>query len=216
MKTKSLFILVLAALVLAACGGGQSQAETVVSEPVQVEEQPVVVAEAQVEEPAVVEEAAVVQEPVVEEPVAASGSTAYTSPENIFTLEVPAGWSQAEDTSTIEDSVIHTFTAPDGHAYVQTIVNEVSPDTTAVLKGQYTLDYMKRLCGDDLRVGTDVTLDDGREKLEWWSDINKTSGTAYFDTQDNNLYITNMYYEDAYEDMYKSTLEDVADSFSLN
>lgn len=214
MKKSTVFVIILAAFMLGACGG-QSKEVEVVSEPVVVEQEPAAVVEVQEEAPIVVQKPLVAAEPVVAEPLVVSGSTAYTSPKNIFTLEVPAGWSQSEDTSTIDDATIHTFTAPDGHAYVLAIVNEVSPDTTAVLKGQYTLDYMKRLCGDDLRVGTDVTLDDGREKLEWWSDMNKTSGTAYFDTQDNYLFIANMYYEDVYEDTYKSMLEDVADSFSL-
>lgn len=217
MKKSTVFIIILAALALSACGG-TSQEAAVVEEPVVVETEPIVVEEVQQAEPAA-EEAVVAEEPIAAEPAAveptsASGMTSYTSPEGIFTLDVPAGWAKEMDNSTIEDAVIETFTAPDGHAYVQIIVNKISPDTSAVLKGQYTLDYMKRLCGEDLRVGKDVTLDDGREKLEWWSDMNKTSGTAYFDTEDNNLFIVNMYYEDAYEDTYKSMLEDVADSFA--
>lgn len=208
MKTKSLFLIVLAALLMAACGG-TSEPETVVSEPAQVEEEPVVVEIEPVEE--TVEETEPV---VVEEPVVSSGTTDYTSPEDIFTLEIPAGWSQSEDTGTIEDTIIQTFTAPDGHAFVTVLVNEIGMETSAVEKAQYTQDYMRRLCGDDIRYATDVTLDDGREKMEWWSDDNKTSGTVYFDTVDNYLFFYNVYYEDAYEDTYKSTLEDVADSFS--
>jgi hypothetical protein len=218
MKTKSLFVLILAALLLAACGGGQSQEEPVVSEPVQAEQQAAVVEEPVVEEPVAEEPAVaepVVEEPVVQEPAPASGGTAYTSPKNIFTLDVPAGWAQSEDTTTIEDSTIHTFTAPDGHAYVQVLVNEISPDTSAVLKAQYTRDYMKRLCGSDMRFASDVTLDDGREELVWWSDQNVTSGIAYFDTKDTYLYILNVYYEDAYEDTYLPVLVDVTDSFAL-
>ena len=212
MKIKSLFVLILAALLLAACGGGQSQEEAVVSEPVQAEQQAAVVEEPVAAEPVV--EEPVVEEPVVAEPVQSSGA-AYTSPKNLFTLDVLAGWAQSEDTTTIDDTTIHTFTAPDGHAFVQVLVNEISPDTTAVLKAQYTRDYLKRLCGSDMRFVSDVTLDDGREKLEWWSDQNATSGIAYFDTQDTYLYIVNVYYEDAYEDTYLSALEDVADSFAL-
>ncbi len=214
MKKNTVFVIILAALALSACGGNSQDAE-VVAEPVAVEPEPVVVEEAEpVVEEAVVAEEPAAAEPVAAEPVSASGTTSYTSPDGIFTLDVPAGWAMETDTTMIDDTVIDTFTAPDGHAYIQVLVNDVSPDTTAVLKGQYTLDYMKRLCGDDLRVGTDVTLDDDREKLEWWSDMNKTSGTAYFDTVDNKLYVANMYYEDAYEDTYKSILEDVADSFA--
>jgi PBP1b-binding outer membrane lipoprotein LpoB len=209
MKQKSLFVIVIAALLLAACGGKSAEVPQV-SEPVQVEQAPVVA-----EEPAAaVEEPAMVEEPAAEEPASSSGMMTYSAPENLFTLDIPAGWTQEKDSSSIEKSDIETYTAPDGHAFVQVLVNKTNVDISAVEKGQITLDFMRRLYGDDLQVAKDVSLADGREQLDWWSDQNKTTGTTYFDTQDSYLYFTSMVYEDAYEDSYKTILTDVADSFS--
>ena len=225
MKNPLLSVIVLGALLLTACGG-QSQAA---AESVEVEQEAVVeeliVAEAPVveesaaeeseAEEAVVEEAVVVEEEaVVEESDSDAGTTTYTSPENLFTLEIPSDWTFEEDTTTVENGVVEIYTSPDGYAAVQVVVAEVLADTSAVLKGEYTLDYLKRLNGDDLRVGTDVSLDDGRERLDWWSDANLTSGSAYFDMQDTSLFFFNLAYEEKYEDDYLPVLEGIADSFS--
>jgi len=209
MNKKSLFVIVLAALLLAACGGNGQEAAPV-AQPVPEEQEPVIAEEAPVAE----EEAPVVEEPKAENTANLSGMTDYTSPENIFNLEIPADWSYAKDDSTIKDSVIETYTSPDGNAFVQTLVNTTSIDTSAVLKGEYTLDYMRRLYGSDLKVAKDVLLDDGREKLTWWSEESKTSGTTYFDMQDNYLFFVSTACKDAYENDYNSTLEDIADSFT--
>jgi len=201
MNKKSLFAVVLAALLLAACGG-KSQETVPAAQPAPAEQEPVVAAEVPAAE-----------EPV-EAPVKVSGTMDYTSPEDIFKLEIPAGWDYEKDDDSIEDAVIETYSAPDGNAFVQTLVNKTSIDTSALLKGEYTVDYMRRLYGSDLKIAKDVLMDDGREKLTWWSDKNKTSGTTYFDMQDNYLFFFTTASKDKYASDYEDVLADVADSFS--
>ncbi|BBB47451.1 hypothetical protein [Pelolinea submarina] len=213
MKQKSLFVIVAAAMLLVSCGG-QSQPAAQAAEPVQPEQAPVVAQELPTE--GAMEEAAPVEEaPAVEQaPASSNGTMTFTAPQDLFTLEIPDNWTAERDTATIEDTQIDTYTAPDGHAFVQSLVNSTDEGTSAVLKAQYTRDYMKRLYGSDLRFASDVSLADGREKLEWWSDMNKTSGTTYFSTKEGYLYFATTAYEDAYESDYKSVLQDVADSYS--
>lgn len=141
------------------------------------------------------------------------GTMEHWAPANLFSLQVPTGWNMQEDTQVIENTTVQTFTAPDGNAFVQVLANKVNTSLDHVLKGQVTLDYMKRLYGADLRVASDVLLPDGREKLEWWSDEKKTSGTTYFDMGDNYLYFYTVSYKDQYEKEYMPTLSDVAESF---
>jgi hypothetical protein len=200
MNKKSLFAVVLAALLLAACGG-KSQETAPAAQPAPAEQ-----------EPAVAAEVPAAEEPV-EAPVKVSGTMDYTSPEDIFKLEIPAGWDYEKDDDSIEDAVIETYSAPDGNAFVQTLVNKTSVDTSALLKGEYTVDYMRRLYGSDLKIAKDVLMDDGREKLTWWSDKNKTSGTTYFDMQDNYLFFFTTASKDKYASDYEDILADVADSF---
>ena len=214
MKQKFMFVIVAAAMLLASCGGqSQPAAQAVEQAPVVAQEIPT---EETMQEAAPVEEAPAVEEaPVMEEaPASSNGTITFTAPQDLFTLEIPDNWTSERDTAAIENSQIDTYTAPDGHAFVQSLVNSTDEGTSAVLKAQYTRDYMKRLYGSDLRFASDVSLADGREKLEWWSDMNKTSGTTYFNTNDGYLYFATTAYEDAYESDYKSVLQDVADSYS--
>lgn len=210
MNMKTIMTVLLAAVLISACGG-QTDAPPA-PEPVVEEAQPAVDEQALAEQPAPAEPAAEAPQPAA--PAAASGMMAYTSPERLFTLEVPNGWSYVEDTEVIENVIVETYTAPDGHAFVQIVVNEVSPGMNHVIKGEVTMDYMRRLYGDDLRVSEDVTLKDGRERLKWSNNYKRTSGTTFFDTARDQLFFYTTSYEDTYEKDYKSILEDVNDSYS--
>ena len=192
------------ALAAAACGGQTSQPAP----------QPVV-KETSVELPEAASAEKLPAEPQqVEQPADPSAMMDYAAPEGLFTLNIPASWSKQTDNKRIENTVVETVTSPDGNAFVQVLANRVDNSMDKVMKSQVTLDYMKRLYGKDLRVATDVTLDDGREKLEWWSDSNETSGTTYFNIVNKYLYFYTVGYKDAFEDDYASMLKEVADSFS--
>ena len=192
-----------ASFLLAACGGQQ---------PVPVE--PPVAPEILMEENAEFPQESSVQVEEVSQPSSAGAMMDYAAPEDLFQLRVPSGWSMQKDTQTIENTVIETYTAPDGNAFVQVLANKVNYSLDHILKGQVTLDYMKRLYGADMRVASDVTLPDGRERLEWWSEENKTSGTTYFDMGRRYLYFYTVAYKDKFEGDYTAILKEVANSFS--
>jgi hypothetical protein len=198
MKQKFMFVMVAAALLIVSCSG-QSQPATQA-----VEQAPVVAQELPTEEAPAMEEA----------PASSNGTITFTAPQDLFSMEVPDNWTAERDTATIKDTQVDTYTAPDGHAFAQSLVNSTEEKTSAVLKADYTRDYMKRLYGSDLRFASDVSLADGREKLEWWSDMNKTSGTTYFSSKDGYLYFMTVGYDEAYESDYKTILEEIANSYS--
>lgn len=138
----------------------------------------------------------------------------YSAPEDLFKLRIPSTWNLEKDTQSIENTVLETFTAPDGNAFVQVMANKVNYSLNNVLKGQVTLDYMKRLYGADMRVATDAAMPDGRERLEWWSEENKTSGTTYFDMGNRYLFFYTVGYKNANESDYAAILKDVAESYT--
>ncbi len=212
MKKNLIYLFLLAAMAVSACGGQAAQPAQAPAVQEPVAEVP---AEMPVEAPAIevpADEGAAVPEPA--QPAETSSLVDYTALEDLFTLKVPSGWTQQQDTTSIEKTVVDTFTAPDGNAFVQVLANRVDYELDKVLKGQVTLDYMKRLYGSDLRFASDVSLADGREKLEWWSDMNKTSGTTYFSSKDGYLYFMTVGYDEAYESDYKTILEEIANSYS--
>ena len=212
MNTRILMSVLLAAVLISACGG-QTDAPPA-PEPIVEEAQPAVDEAAPAEQPAPAEPAAEAPQPAA--PAAASGMMSYTSPERFFTLEIPNGWSYVEDTDVIDTALVETYTAPDGHAFVQVVTNEVSPNMNHVIKGEVTMDYMRRLYGEDLRVSEDVSLPDGRERLTWSNEHKRTNGTTFFDTTKNQLFFYTTSVDDAYEKEYKTILEDVNDSYSVD
>lgn len=207
MKKIILITVIGASILLAACGGQQSA-------PVEPPVEPPAAPDAMVEESAELPLEPAVQGDPASQPQSAGAMSDYAAPEDLFQLQVPSGWSMQKDTQTIENTVVETFTAPDGNAFVQVLANKVNYSLDHILKGQVTLDYMKRLYGADMRVASDVALPDGRERLEWWSEENKTSGTTYFDMGKRYLYFYTVAYNDKFEDDYASVLKEVANSFS--
>lgn len=204
MKRLAIFVILFVALAAAACGGQTSQPAPQPAEQEMAVELP----------EAAAAEAAPAEPQPVEQSTSASGMLDYKATKGLFTLSIPASWPMTTDTVSIKNTTVETATAPDGNAFVQVLTNRVGNALDKVLKGQVTLDYMKRLYGDDLRVATDVTLADGREKLEWWSEMNEISGTTYFNTGNKYLYYFTVASKDAFEGDYASTLKEVADSFS--
>jgi hypothetical protein len=204
MKKQTILVILIVALAAVACGGQSSQPTA----------QPVV-KEVSVELPEAAPAEKLVAEPQqVEQPADPSAMMDYAAPEGLFTLNIPVSWSKQTDNKRIENSVVETVSSPDGNAFVQVLTNRVNNSMNQLLKSQVTLDYMRRLYGKDLRVATDVTLDDGREKLEWWSDSNETNGTTYFNRINKHLFFYTVGYKDSFEEDYSSMLKEVADSFS--
>ena len=212
MNTRTIMSVLLAAVLISACGG-QTDAPPV-PEPVVVEELPAVEEPAPAEQTAPAEPDAEAPQPAA--PADESGLMPYDAPEGLFTLEVPNGWSYEKDMDVIDDVVVETYTAPDGHAFVQVVVDEVGLYMDHVVKGEVTVDYMRRLYGSDLRIAEDVYLADERERLTWWSNDNKTSGTTFLASAKNYLFFFTTSYEDAYEKDYETILEDVNNSYSVD
>lgn len=215
MRKASILGLIFTAFFIAACGE-----KTIQSAPQPVAQEPVMEAPAEVPAEAVPAEQPAEQS--AEQPADAQAQPKndgnlkdYTAPEGVYTLQIPSSWSVEKDKTFIENTVVETFTAPDGNAYVQVLVNDVGQGLDHVLKREVTLDYMHRLFGDDLRIATDSVLADGRERLEWWTDQNKISGTTYFDQVPGYLYFFTVGYMDAYENKYKDILNRVDKSFSI-
>ena len=119
MKIKLLSILLLGAVLISACGGKDTPEQA--PEPAAVEAQPAV--EEVAPETAPVESAAEAPQPAAQE--STSGMMTYTAPEDLFKLQVPNGWNYTMDTDAIENTTVETFTAPDGNAFVQIVINSL-------------------------------------------------------------------------------------------
>lgn len=137
----------------------------------------------------------------------------YTAPDVLFTLAVPTAWSRYADVASIENTQLEGFLSPDLHAAVQVAVYRQGSLIKREAKAAKTLEIMRKLYGYDLRVSHDKALPDGRERLAWTAAGRKVSGISYFDSFGGSMYIFSVVWDDAFETMYKPTLDMVVDSF---
>lgn len=159
-------------------------------------------------------EAAPAEEPAAPKPESEDELTTYTAPNEVFTLDVPSAWDMERDETLIERTVFETFTSSEGNAFVQVLVNDVGQGLNQVLKRDVATDYMRRLYGEDLRISTDVSLEDGRERLEWRSEASGFSGTTYFDQVPGFLFFYTVASKDEFKDDYAEILAEVDSSFT--
>jgi len=138
----------------------------------------------------------------------------YTSREQIFTLEVPTSWSKFADAASMDRTVVEGFTSPDGRAGVQVAIFSKGSNISQETKGVKTLEIMRVLYGWDMRVSTDKSLEDGRERLEWYGTMKDVQGITYFDSSGTSLYIFSVVWEPATQDLYLPVLQEVIDSFA--
>ena len=138
----------------------------------------------------------------------------YTSREQIFTLKVPTSWSKFADAASMDRTVVEGFTSPDGRAGVQVAIFSKGSNISQETKGVKTLEIMRVLYGWDMRVSTDKSLQDGRERLEWYGTMKDVQGITYFDKSGTDLYIFSVVWEAATQDLYLPVLQEVIDSFA--
>ena len=154
------------------------------------------------------------EEPAEPEPESEDELMAYTAPNEAFTLDVPSVWDMERDEAAIDKTIIETFTSPDGNAFITVLVNDVGQGLNQVVKRDVTTDYMRRLYGEDMRISTDVALGDGRERLEWRSEANGTSGISYFDQVPGFLFFYTVASRDEFKEDFAEILAEVDASFS--
>lgn len=144
----------------------------------------------------------------------AYGSTfLYTSPDSLFTIEVPTSWTKFLDTARIFQAQIEQFFSPDQHASIQTVIYRHGALIEQEYKATKTLEILRALYGSGFRVSHDKALPDRRERLAWYVESKQLSGISFFDSWGNSLYIFTVLWDDAYQGEYQPILDRVVESF---
>lgn len=137
----------------------------------------------------------------------------YTSPDSLFTIEIPTSWTKFLDTASIQKSQIEQFFSPDRRASVQTVIYRHGALIEQEFKATKTLEILRALYGSGFRVSHDKALPDGRERLAWSVKNKDLSGISFFDSWGGSLYIFTVLWDDAYQELYQPVLDRVVDSF---
>jgi hypothetical protein len=163
----------------------------------------------------VIEKAAYTPEALSGVPIYAQ-TRKYSTPDLVFTLEVPTAWSKYADIGRIENTQIEGFLSPDKHAAVQIATYRQGSFVTQEAKAIKTLDVMRLMYGYDLRISHDKALPDGRERLAWSAARRGIGGISFFNSYGNNIYIFSVVWDDAFQSMYADTLNTIVESFGYD
>jgi hypothetical protein len=138
----------------------------------------------------------------------------YTSPDSLFTIEVPTSWTKFLDTARIQKAQIEQFFSPDRRASIQTVIYRHGTLIEQEFKATKTREILNTLYGPRFRVSHDKALPDGRERLAWSVESKELSGISFFHSWGGSLYIFTVLWDDAYQPLYQPVLDRVVESFS--
>lgn len=137
----------------------------------------------------------------------------YTSPDSLFTIEVPTSWTKRIDVNKIPGGQVEIFTSPDMHASIQVVVYRHDSLIDLDLKTKKVLEIQHSLYGKDYDHTHYKALSDGRERLAWILKERGVTGISFYDSWGSSLYIFTVLWDDAYLDLYQPVLDRVVESF---
>ena len=164
---------------------------------------------------------AATEAPAVEEPGTREWVT-FTDEKDYFAIEVPADW---EYLQTVDDENSNwywdVFTAPDGHARIESIVYDdgsawTSGDTDPTFRSWLHQFYGSAGQEGDILISEYSTQKDGSERLTWESMGGKYSGITYVEVRKPTAGLMfTILWDNAYENEYADVLNQVVESYRV-
>jgi hypothetical protein len=131
-----------------------------------------------------------------------------------FSLDVPQYWDH--NTSTVENSVVDTYTSPDEQAIIQMVVYDDGEPISGAVAGAFVRNLLRNYYAKDIYVSSYRSINDGREELIWESTGSDYQGITYFDAKDTELIIYTIMTTADYTEVYADLLEKVLNSFQYS
>ena len=100
-----------------------------------------------------------------------------------------------------------TFSAPDLHAAIQSLVYEDQAEVDRSLAGEFTLTLLREFYDQDIVITRDSMLVDDSERLDWYSPAGKYHGATVFRVRENTIWLTTVIVDDEYQSTYQDLLE---------
>lgn len=137
----------------------------------------------------------------------------YTSPDQIFELDVPTGWTKYMDVSSIQNTVIEEFYSPDLRAKVQVALYRRGARIDQTFKAEKGLEIMRALYRPDFRITHEKAMPDGSERLEWHAKDETVKGLTFYNSTGTSLYYYTTAWDAETEALYKPLLGEIMASF---
>jgi hypothetical protein len=146
-----------------------------------------------------------------------SGLVTFTDQNKYFAIDVPGDWTH--DAGTATNAYSDTFTTPDKHAFVESVVYDDGTPWPGSSNGRVALAMLNTYYSytkqeGDIRVSSDSIEKDGSEKLVWTSKGGGYSGTSWFEVRNRTAFLMfTIECDKAYTDQYQTMLDDVVTSY---
>ena len=138
----------------------------------------------------------------------------FTGPNDLFTFSVPYAWTYVATDG--ENSLVDTFTSPDGLTYVENITYDDGQDVSKSEAGAFARfllqDYYEV---DDIVVTDDQVQSDGSERLNWYSESLGVDGTSFFETRGTTFLLLTWVVDSAAYDQYFPVWDTLVSSYDV-
>ncbi len=137
----------------------------------------------------------------------------YTAPNNLFTMQAPMAWyyTYQED----KDTVLEEFRSPDNQAYIESIVYDDGTTYSKTEAGKITLNILREVYAQDLKITDDQVQPDGSERLTWHSKAQGTTGVTFFETRGTSFLLLSMVASNDTFDMYLDLFNNILASYDI-
>jgi hypothetical protein len=138
---------------------------------------------------------------------------AFTFENENFSIHLPQYWKFQQTSS--EQSMVSTFTSPDEHAIVQTILYDDGRRIPDEVAGEFVLTVLRNFYAKDVLIYSDRFLPTGQEELSWKSSSADYQGTTLFDTRGSTLFVLTVMCEKDFTGMYQELLDQIVGTYHI-
>lgn len=141
----------------------------------------------------------------------------FTGPEDMFTFEVPCGWTykHSEDESEAGRLVTDAWTAPDRQSVVESLLYDSGEQISKSAAGWMSLQLLKKFYASDLKITDDKVQSDGSERLTWHSAEKGYGGMTFFEVRGTAFLFQSWYAVDDYADLYQPVWTELVSSYTV-
>ena len=144
----------------------------------------------------------------------------FTDQNEYFQIDLPGDWTHTQDVDA-QDNYWYwdVFTAPDGHAKLESIVYDDGTAWTGSQNGKQALYLLNKFYSNtgaegDIRISNDSIQKDGSERLTWSSRGADYSGVSFFEVRNRTAFLMlTAWWDDEYADQYGDTLDGIISSY---
>jgi hypothetical protein len=124
-----------------------------------------------------------------------------------FVIKLPYYWEIGQSRS--EYSFVDSYTSPDEHVIIQTIVYDDGLKMSDRVAGELVLNLLSEQYAKDISIISDTFLPGPQEKLSWVSKNSDYKGVTIFETRGTSLLVFTVMWDNEFSEYYGETIDTI-------